>query len=469
MNEKKENKVLMISYIFPPLGSGANQRTVRFVKYLGHFGWTPIVLTIKKGYYRYDDDYFLRIIPEFIKIHRVFSIEPARFQPITKMIKSALKAAIRILLRRKTVSIVSESENSPSIYRGNIINDYKHISSGMKSLYTYLISLFNMYILIPDDRIGWLPFALFRGIRIIYREKPSIIWANADMKTDLMIGCLLKLFTKRRLVLNFSDPWVLNAYYPIDRNSVRAKIDSFIERFVIRKADITIFATPSMQFDYEKEYQEDHGKFCTILNGYDADEFNENHSFGNSSKFILTYCGSLQFFRSPEPLLKAIETLIDQNPWVLSTLLVQFVGLIEHTNLCYFESFKYKNIIYITGQVSYRKSIQYILQSDACLVITGNANGSWTEMTGKVFEYMAAKKPILVISRKSAVADLVKELEIGIVVRPDNVKSIQLAILKFMKEKGSQSYYKDKEGVIEKYSRKSLTGELAGCFNELLR
>lgn len=457
----------MISYIFPPLGSGANQRTVRFVKYLGNFGWTPIVLTVRNGYYRYRDDYFLRIIPYSVKIYRAFSIEPARFEPYTRPIKSALKSLIRTFLRRKAVSVISHSGDSPTISAGDIMSGRKNTSPGVRGLYMKLRRMFKTYILIPDGRIGWLPFAVLMGIKITYREKPSVIWANADTHSDLLVGCLLKKITGKKLVLNFSDPWVLNAYYPFDRKSLRGRIDSLLERVVISKADRIVFATQSMQFDYKKEYQDESSKFCTILNGYDPDEFKEIPSYKKGEKFILTYSGSLQYFRSPEPFLKALEGLIDKYPGILSNLLIRFVGKIDDDNLRYFESFKYKTTLHLTGQVSYKESLKYVLQSDACLVITGNRY--FTEMTGKVFEYIAAQKPILVISRDSQVAELVKNLKVGIVVRPNDIQSIQTAILKLMKESSAQSYYKDKERLIEKYSRKSLTGELAACFDGLLR
>jgi len=458
----------MISYIFPPLGSGANQRTARFVKYLGHFGWTPIVLTVKNGYYRYRDDYFLKIIPDSVKIYRAFSLEPARLEPYTRPITSVLKSLIRIFLRSKAVSVISQAGDSPTISVEDIIGDRENPSPGVRGLYMKLMRMFKTYILIPDGRIGWLPFAVLMGVKIIYRERPSVIWANADTPSDLLIGCCLKKITRRKLVLNFSDPWVLNAYYPFDHKSLRGHIDSLLERIVISKADRIVFATQPMQCDYEKEYKDESSKFCMILNGYDPDEFKEIPSSWNGEKFILTYCGSLQYFRSPEPFLKAVEGLIDQYPGILSTLLVRFVGKIDHDNLRYFESFKYKTMLHLTGQVSYQESLKYVLQSDACLVIGATKLLDW-ELPGKVFEFMAAKKPILVISQKIAVAKLVEELNVGIVVSPDNVHSIQTAILNLIEGRSDQGYYKDKERLIEIYSRKSLTGELAACFDDLLR
>lgn len=455
----REKKVLMISYIFPPLGGGANQRTVRFVKYLGQFGWTPIVLTVRNGYYQYSDDYFLRIIPESVKIYRTFSLEPARFEPYIRPIKSGLKSLIRIFLRDQVEAVSKGTENLSANSSGAALPREK--------FYRKLRRIFNMYLYIPDGKIGWLPFAVSKGLEIIYKENPLVIWANADRPSALIVGYILKAITNRKLALNFSDPWVLNAYYPYDRRSLRARIDAFLEKVVIRKADSIVFATHAMQLVYEEEYPNEKGKFSTILNGYDPDEFKEISHSTNNGKFILTYCGSLQYFRSPEPLFNALEQLLDQHPDCLENLLVRFVGKIDPENLHYFESFKHKKILHITGQVSYRESIKYILESDTCLIIGGSKLLEW-ELPGKVFEFMAARKPIFVISKKIAVAELVERLKIGIVASPDDVQSIQSAITKLINERKNQNYYKDKEKLIEKYSRKSLTGELAACFDKLL-
>lgn len=466
MDVNQERKVLMISYIFPPLGSGANQRTVRFVKYLSHFGWTPIVLTVRNGYYRFRDDYFLKIIPENVKIYRAFSLEQGRFEQFVRMVKSVLKSMINTLLGKKPRSDTSDYGTTPSVVINNNKSVYKYIYTGMISLYLYLLKIFSKYVLIPDEKVGWIPFALLKGLKIIYKERPSIIWANADRPSGLVVGVLLKMITGRKLVLNFSDPWILNPYYRFGRKSFRSRVESVLERLVIRGADRIVFANHSIQLDYEKVYQDDSSKFITVQNGYDPDEFDGMPSRSNYNKFILTYCGSLQFFHSPKPLFQALEGLLDKFPWLQSTLLIRFVGRIDSENLHYFESFNYKNILHLTGLVSYKEGMKYIFNSDVCIAFTGNEYTC--EVPGKIFEYMAAKKPILIISQEGPAAELVEKLKVGVRVRPDNIKSIQSAILELMEKIDSQSYYKDKDKLIENYSRKSQTGELAACFDSLL-
>ena len=44
-------KVLVITYYWPPSGGPGVQRILKFCKYLPHFGWEPIVLTVENGEY----------------------------------------------------------------------------------------------------------------------------------------------------------------------------------------------------------------------------------------------------------------------------------------------------------------------------------------------------------------------------------------------------------------------------------
>ena len=296
---QKEKKVLMISYIFPPLGSGANQRTPRFVKYLGHFGWTPIILTVKDGYYRFKDDYFLSLVPSNVKLFRAFSLEPLRFEDFVRSKKSAMKSMKSNLSGKKTISIATDSNPRRSLSLKDRKSLLKVFYSGMIGFYLFLTKIFNKYLSYPDEKIGWIPFAVWMGIRIIHKEKPSVIWANADRYSGLVVGWILKKLTGKKLVINLSDPWTLSAYYKYNSESIIGKIDSAFERNIIQKADSVIFATKYMHLDYKKKYPEEAIKFRTILNGYDPEEYINNIPL-TTSKFILTHNGTLHNFRSPQ-------------------------------------------------------------------------------------------------------------------------------------------------------------------------
>ena len=78
MDKASSKKVLFIAYLFPPVGGGGVQRSSKFVKYLPHFSWLPLVLTVKKPYDFYSDPGLLDDIEKNVKVYRTFSIEPMK-------------------------------------------------------------------------------------------------------------------------------------------------------------------------------------------------------------------------------------------------------------------------------------------------------------------------------------------------------------------------------------------------------
>ena len=63
-------KVLLISYLFPPVGGPGVQRALKFAKYLPEFGWDPVVLTVKAINYSVYDPSLLKELSSEVEIIR---------------------------------------------------------------------------------------------------------------------------------------------------------------------------------------------------------------------------------------------------------------------------------------------------------------------------------------------------------------------------------------------------------------
>jgi hypothetical protein len=70
-------KVLMILYRFPPMGGSGVQRGLKFTKYLGDFGWEPMVITARGNVDISEDKSYEKEIPSGLKIWRVPALVPA--------------------------------------------------------------------------------------------------------------------------------------------------------------------------------------------------------------------------------------------------------------------------------------------------------------------------------------------------------------------------------------------------------
>lgn len=164
-------KVLVVAYYTPPLGMSGVMRVTKLVKFLPRFGWQPVVLTVKKiAYYHYDE----RLLDDWqgIEIHRSASLDPARLR--------------NLILPGRAITRV---ESDKASWLSNVL-------------------------CFPDAKVGWYPFAMSLGERIMIGERPDALFATAPPFTALMIGAALKKRFHLPLVSDFRDPWPMGFVTP---------------------------------------------------------------------------------------------------------------------------------------------------------------------------------------------------------------------------------------------------------------
>ena len=280
MKEIKPRDVLFISYLFPPVAGGGVQRSSKFVKYLPQFGWKPIVLTVREPYDFYCDDEMMQDVSGKCVIIRTFSIEPM------KLVRKFLKKRSR----RKV-----QSESSGTLTQ-------KTLKPG------FLVKL-KTYLLFPDNEIMWLPFAVWKGMRVIRKNKPALIYSTASPFTDHLIALLLTKFSGLPWVADFRDLWVDRPNFP--KNKWRLFIDRKFEKMVIENADHVVTATSLLAERFNQLYPAE--KYTSITNGFDEDDFlNKLELLTPKEKFIITYTGIFNKEQNPQKFFKAVYKVIHQ-------------------------------------------------------------------------------------------------------------------------------------------------------------
>jgi len=150
-------KVLMVAYLFPPVGGGGVQRTSKFAKYLPLYGWQPIVLTVNKPDFDYFDESLLTDLPEDIVIKRTGTINYWRYYRSWKYGKNSVYEA-------------------GDIDGGKINNP----SSPFRVIIRMIKGLISTFLFVPDEYNSWIPFALWEGLKIIQKERIDIIYATGN-------------------------------------------------------------------------------------------------------------------------------------------------------------------------------------------------------------------------------------------------------------------------------------------------
>src|SRR5215218_1649455 len=75
----KVRRILFIAYLFPPIGGGGVQRSVKFVRYLGEMGYEVVVVTGPGGatdHWTPEDKSLLHDVPPETEVVRIPGPEP---------------------------------------------------------------------------------------------------------------------------------------------------------------------------------------------------------------------------------------------------------------------------------------------------------------------------------------------------------------------------------------------------------
>lgn len=429
-------RILMIAYYFPPVAGGGVQRSLKFCKYLPGLGWKPFVLTVREPYDYYGDDSLERDIHPDVQICRSASIEPMKM--------------IRKWLRKKSALRSQISEN-------------RVVQQGGVKKHAWLLTL-KESLFIPDGEIGWLPFAVLKGWSVIRKYKIDLIYSTSCPYTSHLIALMLKKLCRIPWVADFRDPWsVVSRRYGL---SWRLLVDEWLERRVLYRADRVIAVTEPIVHDFQAVYPS--GKYGVITNGYDeADFVNVGKNRYNQKKFTVTYTGILYENRSPAVFLKAVNRMLDQQPGLRKMISIRIVGQLDNPGETFnseiLKSMHLDDVVEVIPYVSHRESIEYAMSSDVLLLIVDSCEGNEGIMTGKIFEYLRCRKPILALAPAGGVAaKVVHKTQSGLVVSPDSAKEIQHALNRLY-----TAYQQNKissfcrSGDIEIYSRYRLTEHLA--------
>lgn len=415
-------KVLMIAYSFPPTGGPGVQRSLKFVKYLRNFGWEPLVVTRDIKNMRVIDESLSKDIPEGVK---VFRTKPCEFTELNGLLN----------------------------YFGRFVS---------------------RKVLLPDGERLWGEFAKGTAIRAVKKDKIDLIYTTSVPYSAHLVGLRLKRrFPGIPWVADFRDEWTNNPYL-LDNphNKFRMAVEKRMERRVLENADYLITNTPVMLDNFLKLNSdmalENH--FKVIPNGYDSDDFKGlSGSAPKNEFFTITYTGSMYGRRKPDYFFQALSELITEGKMDPSKIKVQLIGTLQKENLDkLLEKFNLQQLVQILPYMDHDECVAHMGSSDALLLIEGGGPGSEAFYTGKVFEYLASRRPILAnIPANGAAAQLIHSTRAGLVSDYNDIPKTKENLLQLYEAWQNKLILlePDKE-LIARYERKVLTGELALVFEK---
>lgn len=429
---------LIFAYYWPPASGPGVQRWLKFVKYLPENGWKAIIVTPEDGSFPNTDESLINDIPESTTIVRTKTLEPFRiFNLLTGQAS-----------RGKTTSVG--------------MGDIKGSTSFIKKLSAYVRANY----FIPDARKGWVPYAVKAAEQIIGKQQIDLIVTTGPPHSAHMIGLSLKEMHSIPWVADLRDPWT-NIYYNkfLPRTSKTIRKDSILETKVLKTADAVTVVSNGLK----SEYDDRSSNLKVIPNGYDIEDFVFLNQDLDTNFFRLSYIGNLKVNQNCAPLWEVLSELCEADKEFKEKFKLSFTGNVHDEIRESFINFGLTEVVEFLPFVEHKEAVKRMINAEALLFLIPESPGNKQIITGKIFEYLASKTPMLSIGPVNGdAADIIHSCDRNEMIDYQNKDAIKLRISNLFDvwKSGtlSTSEVNDKHEI---YSRKNLTHELIKLFEEL--
>lgn len=426
-----KKRVLIITYYWPPSGGAGVQRWLKFVKYLPEFGWEPVVYTPENPEYPILDHTLQKDIPAGIEVLKVRGWEP--YQAYKKFVglKKGDKISGSFTSDKKKPKI---TENLAVWIRGNLF--------------------------IPDARKFWIKRSVKYLQQYLKNNPVDAIVSTGPPHSMHLIGYNLKLKTNTPWIADFRDPWThIDFYHELRLSGLADRKHRKLEKQVLQNADKVVVVSEGMKTDFEQIYP---GGYTVIPNGFDtSDEVNTEYTPG--VKFSLAHIGTMAKTRNPEVLWTALEQLSSHNKSFAENLEIKLIGKVDYSVSESLKKHHLHNYVKLIPYLPHDQVTQEQQKSTVLLLLINNTPNSGMILTGKLFEYLLAKRPILCIGPADGdAAKIIRETESGFVSGYDDLASAKKQIEILYEDHINKKPFSGGVG-IGKYSRHELTAKLDDC------
>jgi glycosyltransferase involved in cell wall biosynthesis len=413
-------KVLLVTMYFPPAGGGGVQRPLKFATHLPELGIETHVLAPDDPKWIHRDEELAP--PTLAWVHRVRYVGPKGRKPAEEL----------------------------------------HGTRGLERIGRHAL-LAGRRLLVPDENVSWNITAIPAALRIARAEAIDVVITTSPPSSVHLIGAAVKRAAGIPWVADLRDSLVANPHRRAESVIVRAKEtgEQAVARLVAGSADAIVGVSEAIVDEMSE--REPRGRLVHISNGSDFDDF-AGLDYTRGTRFRITHTGSFFGKRDPRPFLTALARVDD--------VVARFVGDFRSSDREWAETLELGDRLELIPYAPRRRALELQRDSEALLLLIPEAGGRGRGvLSGKVFEYLAAERPILaVVPPDGAAAELLRETGVGVVVAPDDVDGMEreLTALREAWRAGDLEATRLSDEWRRKLSRRTRVEELAQLLDELV-
>ena len=417
-----KKKALIITYYWPPAGGSGVQRWLKFVKYFRDFGIEPVVYTVENPKYPILDESLAKDIPQGIEVLRLPIWEPNNL--------------IAFFGKKKTESAGFINPNP--------------------SLFGKILQYIRANYFIPDARKFWVKPSTDYLKKYLKLNKIDVVITTGPPHSMHLIGLNLKKELNIKWIADFRDPWIEIDYFqqlPLTKKSIEKH--RFLENEVLKNADAVLVVGKTMQ----ENFSTFNSNVITVTNGFDEALTDGNVTL--DSKFTITHIGLMNADRNPKMLWEVLSEIISENKEFAADFELKLIGKIDTSVINDISKHKLTKNVQIIDYVTHDKVVEFQQKSQVLLLIVNNVPSAKGIITGKIFEYLMAKRPILAIAPTNGdLAEIIKETNGGSVVDFEDKQTLKLALLNLYAKFKLGNLTADSKNIAQ-FHRKELTKKVS--------
>lgn len=416
-------KVLILTYYWPPAGGPGVQRWLKFAKYLPENGYEPVVLTVDpdKAEYPIRDESLMRDVSPHLQ---VFRTNCAGLYDYYKKFTKAKTAPYSGFANEGNPNL---KQKIARFVRGNFF--------------------------LPDARRGWNKYAYACACELVAKYDIKMVITTGPPMSTHLVGQRLKRHLGLYWLADFRDPWTDIFYYdkmyPV---SLARRIDRNYERNVLLQADKVVTVSPYLRRQLmAKSPLIPESRIAVVTNGYDAEDFAEE--VPKEKLFTITYTGTLTVDYTLDALIGALKALRQTCDFRL-----RFVGKVD-PDVSRMLVVELGDRVEICPFVPHAEAIRHMKASSLLLLVIPNTPGNQGNLTGKLFEYVGSHTPVLCLGPTDGdAAAIIADAHAG---RTFDYRD-ERGIAAYIEERMTLASLRDEHSsLIDKYSRRTLTRKLA--------
>ena len=393
----QNNKLLIISYYWPPSGGSGVQRWLNFSNHLIKKDWDITVFTAKNPKYPVLDEKLNETVDGKIKVVKIPIFEPAGF------------------LKKNNDNIKSSS------------------------IFKKTINWVRANLFFPDSRMFWINTVTNQAIKFIKKNEINCLITTAPPFSTNLIGLKIKKKTGIKWISDYRDPWTdFFQFKLLPMSSYMRKKHIKYELKCLQYSDTVLTTSPSLTEKYSKINPNTY----TLYNGFDS--FIDAQ---NSTKFLLMYCGTMKSIQNPKNLWFVLNEICGENENFSKDLSLRCIGNFDNEVINDI-NFQLTNLkVQFQNYLNKQELDKEITKAKVLLMSSVNLDSVNNIIPGKLFYYFSAQRPILAFSNlNSDVSKIIELTNTGSVFDYSNKIDLKNHILELYNDfKSNKNNFKPKE------------------------